>query len=157
MNQDLEHSLLKNPKNYTVRIASFRGVDTLSPKKFEELTSKKRGQSKIDEAAEKAHKLVDHLRKQGYEAYEFHDVTESIVCVGGFDQVGTPRGDGKIEINPAVLKIMDQFGPSKQANGQPSAQMQPKVVLGMPLDYQPIPVEVPRSSASSQYAKTAKR
>lgn len=158
MNQDLEFSLLKNPKTYTVRIASFRGVDTMSPKKFDELTTKRKGTAKLDEAADKAHKLTEHLRKQGYEAYEFHDVTESMVCVGAFDSVGTPRADGKTEINPAVLKIMERFGPNKQvAPGQTSAQLQPKIELGMPLDYQPIPVFVPRSSVGSQLTKTARR
>jgi len=31
------------------------------------------------------------------------------------------------------------------------------VVIGMPLDYQPIPVEVPRPANTAAYAKTAKK
>ena len=54
--------------------------------------------SALEEAGEAAHKLVEVLRNQGYEAYEFHDRGSSIVTVGSFDSVGTPRADGKIEI-----------------------------------------------------------
>ncbi len=158
MNKDMEFSLLKNKSRYTVRIASFRGVDTMSPKKYEELTSKDRPIPKIEEAANKAHQLTAHLRSQGYEAYEFHDTTESIVCVGGFNDVGSPRQDGKMEINPAVLKMMQQFGPTEQKlPGQNAKQLQPRIILNMPLDYQPMPVEVPRSSIAAQYSPTAQR
>ena len=36
MNKDLPHSLLKCPGQYTVRVASFRGVDTMKPAEFEQ-------------------------------------------------------------------------------------------------------------------------
>jgi hypothetical protein len=158
MNQDLEFSLLKNPKRYTVRIASFRGVDTMNPAKFEELTNKKRSMSKIDEAAQNAHKLVEHLRKQGVDAYEFHDVTESIVCVGGFDEVGKPRADGRTEINPAIHRLLQQYGPPNPTAGMTSTgAVQPRIMAGLPLDFQPLPVEVPRVSIGTQFAKTAPR
>ena len=41
MNKDLPHSLLKCPGKYTVRIASFRGIDTMKPAEFERLTTQR--------------------------------------------------------------------------------------------------------------------
>src|SRR5262245_17512550 len=75
MNQDLPHSLLKCPGRYTVRVATFRGVDTMKPAEFERLTTQTRKYSRIDEAALKASELCKLLRQQGVEAYEFHDRT----------------------------------------------------------------------------------
>jgi len=152
MNKDLEYSLLKNKKRYTVRVATFRGVDTMKPHEFEELTSKQRQMSKIDEAAIKASKLTAALRKQGIEAYEFHDRTESIVCIGSFDEVGQPRADGKTEINPAIYRVMQAYGPVKEKlPGQAVAVLQPRMLEGIPFDPQPMPVEVPRQSIATAY------
>src|SRR5206468_5623771 len=50
MNKDLPHSLLKCPGRYTVRVASFRGVDSMKQEEFERLTAKPRKISKIDQA-----------------------------------------------------------------------------------------------------------
>ena len=61
------------------------------------------------DAALKAHVLTEALRMKGYEAYEFHGRYASIVTVGNFDSVGTPRADGKTEINPEVHKTMEIF------------------------------------------------
>ena len=51
----------------------------------------------------------------------------STVAVGSFNSVGTPRSDGKIEINPAIHQLM-QFG-AKQENGTSRT-----TVVGVPLD-----------------------
>src|SRR3954471_23031413 len=57
MNKDLPHSLLKCPGRYTVRIASFRGVDTMKPAEFDRLTSQRNDIAKLDKAAINASKL----------------------------------------------------------------------------------------------------
>ena len=44
-------------------------------------------ESKLVEAAKKAHVLTVEFRKLGVEAYEFHDRCESYVCIGSFDWV----------------------------------------------------------------------
>ncbi|HEX5103618.1 MAG TPA: hypothetical protein VFV87_07405 [Pirellulaceae bacterium] len=155
LNRDLPNSLLECPGRYTVRVASFRGVDTMKPAEFERLTSKPRDMAKIDQAAQKAYDLCAALRQQGYEAYQFHDRTESIVTVGSFDSVGTPRQDGKTEINPAVHEIMKRLGPSSaRLPGQAAMGLAPKVVAGIALDPQPLPVEVPRESIAAAYNQT---
>jgi hypothetical protein len=152
MNRDLPHSLLRCPKKYTVKVATFRGVDTMKPKEFEEKISKNGSNSKIDDAALKARNLCAAFRKQGVEAYEFHDVSESIVTIGSFDSVGEEREDGKIEINRAVLQVMEQYkAEQKQIVGLGGVGVVPKRLANIDLDPQPIPVEVPRQSLAANY------
>jgi hypothetical protein len=155
MNKDLPHSLLKCPGRYTVRIASLRGVDTMKPAEFERLTSDPTKTSKLDKAAIKASQLCAALREKGVEAYELHDRTESIVTIGSFNEVGVPRPDGKIEINPAVHKIMQDYGPIEQPRpGSNQLEMYARVIHGVRIDPQPLPVEVPRQSIATAYNAT---
>jgi hypothetical protein len=159
LNRGVKYSLLKCPGKYTVKVASFRGVESMKPKEFEQLAGKVREKShmaKIDEAADKAARLTKALRDKGVEAYEFHDRTESIVCVGAFDSVGEPRDDGKIEINPAIHRLMETYGPQKSfIPGQAQAFLQPKMIEGIPCDAQPLPVIVPRQSIANDYVRRA--
>lgn len=155
MNRDLKYSLLTNPAKYTVRVASFRGVDTLKPAEFERLTSKQDEMAKIDKAAMKASRLCEALREQGVEAYEFHDRTESIVTIGSFDTVGSERPDGKTEINPAVHQIMKAYGPVEtRVPGAEGLVLAPRMLVGIAFDTQPLPVEVPRESIGAAYNPT---
>jgi hypothetical protein len=155
INKDLPHSLLKCPGRYTVRIASFRGVDTMKPAEFERLTTAPRKISKIDQAALNASRLCAVLREKGVEAYEFHDRTESFVTVGSFSDVGQPRADGKIEINPAIHRIMEDYGPVEQAkSGTNQKELYARVISGIRIDPQPVPVEVPRQSIAASYNAT---
>ena len=163
MNKSLPHSLLKNSKKYTVKVATFRGVDSMKPKEFEKLTSESKGGAKIDEAAEKANKLCAALRKQGVEAYEFHDISESIVTIGSFDSVGDQRPDGKTEINPAIHAIMKKYE-AEHINAAQLGGQQGLMLKSIPgckynnkdinFDAQPIPVEVPRQSLAANYNST---
>jgi len=156
MNQDLPHSLLTCPGKYSVRVATFRGVDTMKPAEFEKLTNKPQKMLKIDEAALKATNLCAALRQKGVEAYEFHDRTESMVTIGSFNEVGQPRPDGKIEINPAVHAIMKQYGPIEQnLPGKSAAQVLARTLNGIAFDPQPMPVEVPRQSVAAAYNATS--
>jgi hypothetical protein len=157
INKDLPHSLLKCPGRYTVRVASFRGVDTMKQDEFERLTSQPRKLAKIDEAALKASRLCAALREKGVEAYEFHDRTESIVTIGSFQEVGQPRPDGKIEINPVVHKIMQDYGPIEHPKpGTNQVEMYARVEksCNIRFDPQPMPVEVPRQSLAAAYNAT---
>jgi hypothetical protein len=114
--------------------------------------------SRLDMAADKAHRLTEALRAQGIEAYEFHDRHESVVTVGSFQSVGESRPDGRIEINPAILRIVEAYGPRRQAlptGGQaPLAGLQPKSLSGIPFDVQPRPVHVPRRSIAADYSRS---
>jgi len=158
MNKDLPHSVLKCPGKYTVRIASFRGVDTMKAGDFERLATQFRDKAqidKLDKAALNASKLCAALRDKGVEAYEFHDRTESFVTIGSFNDVGQPRPDGKIEINPAVHKIMKDYGPIEKAKpGTNEVELYARVISGIRIDPQPVPVEVPRHSIAANYNAT---
>ena len=166
LNKDLPNSLLKNPKKFTVKVATFRGIDTFKgDKEFDKLTTAGSRDPKIDQAAEKAHLLCEALRKKGIEAYEFHDTSESIVTIGSFDSVGHERGDGKTEINPQVHQLMKQYSAEQRLiPGLNQYGTEPKTIPGvfygkdkegqpMPIyfDTQPLPVEVPRQSIAASY------
>lgn len=158
LNQDSPYSLLKCPGKYTVQVAHFTGRVEIDPKKVQRVLDGGDLGNKLAEAGEKAEKMTKFLRAKGYEAYEFHDRYASIVTVGSFDSVGTPRPDGKIELDPKILSIMRVFSPdnSDPLPGQPSNFIKTKTIKidkeVIPFDVQPIPVEVPKASISASYA-----
>ena len=149
MNKDLPHSLLDCPGKYTVQVAHFVGRTTINQREIAaiEAGGEVEGTGLV-KAAEKAHNLTVALRALHYEAYQFHDRYASIVTVGSFDSVGTPRSDGKIEINRQVLRIIECFR-AKPINGQLAAQ----TLIGIGFDLQPIPVEVPKRSISRELVR----
>jgi hypothetical protein len=154
MNAGVEHSLLDCPGRYTVQVAQFNGSMVSDQAKIREIEEGKGDlKSNLAKAALAAHKLTQALRIKGYEAYEFHDRAASIVTIGSFNSVGTPRADGKIEINPQIHAIMERFKalPPKTPGGGPEA----RALVGIPFDPQPIPVEVPRRAISADYRADA--
>ena len=155
MNKNVPYSLLDCPGKFTVQVATFKGTVELDQKEIQKIErgEKKLGSS-LAKAAEVAHELTLALRQKGYEAYEFHDRYASIVTVGSFNSVGTPRADGKIEINPTIHAIMKAFGgPPDDTKQAQSGMLSVKSIIGIPLDYQPIPVEVPKRSISRELAQ----
>ncbi len=148
----IKHSLLDCPGMYTVRIASFRGSTTFDPNQISngqyELQSLKRSgksltKSRLLEAEENAHKITLALRKKGIEAYEFHDRTESIVCIGSFDWV-TRESGGNVINNPEIVKLVNKLRPEvKNLPGAPGAVI-PKSIKGVALDPEPTPILVPK-------------
>jgi hypothetical protein len=159
MNAGVEHSLLDCPGKYTVQVATFRGAWLIDQKKIQEVEQRGgRLSGRLAEAAEQAHQLTTLLRKRGIEAYEFHDRNESIVAVGSFDSVGTPRQDGKTEINPAVLRIMNTYGAQqKPLPGGGQTGLVPRQLGGITFDVQGKPVQVPRRSIATDYARSKTR
>jgi len=157
MNQGVPYGLLDCPAKYSVRVATFRGSVIIDQREVQEIESGGMMESHLEEAAVKAHRLTQALRERGVEAYEFHDRHESIVTVGSFDSIGTPRADGKLEIEPAVLQVMQTYGPQRQplpgSDAQRMAGLIPKMLGGIPFDIQPVPVAVPRKSIGADYAR----
>jgi hypothetical protein len=154
MNEPFEYSLLKCPGTYSVKVATFTGTMISLPKEIEQIErGEKQMGSRLERAAIQAHNLAAGLRAKGWEAYEFHDEGESVVTIGSFDTVGTPRADGKIEINPEIHKIIDTFGAkiTYDATGKAKAGP-PQTPFGIPLDVQPVPVQVPRRSIAVDYS-----
>jgi hypothetical protein len=126
MNEGVSHSLLDCPGQYTIRVATFRGTTILQASAQEnEKTKSFWSRRKIEddnplvEAAENAHLLTEELRAAGWEAYEFHDRTESIVTIGSFAQVAQRLPDGRVLALPAAEKIMRTFGAAYDTPADP--------------------------------------
>ncbi len=126
MNQGVEHSLLDCPGQFTIRVATFRGKTILQTSATEEPVSKSfwnRRKADDDnpliEAAENAHLLTEELRSHNWEAYEFHDRTESVVTIGSFDQVSQRLPDGRVLVAPGVEKIVKTFGAAYDTPADP--------------------------------------
>lgn len=168
MNRNVEHSLLDNPGQYTVRVASFQGDSSFQGEE-KQPDGKRSGHSliprggasnKLEEAADKAHRLTLALRKRGVDAYEFHDRCESIVTIGSFNSVGKELPDGRLDLNPEVYKIMQTYGAEKVSLAQNGKGLKPRTLKGVngldgepiPFDLQPLPVKVPRQGLASNYA-----
>ena len=152
LNAGVEHSALQIAGKYSVKVATFGGLSTLPFDETEDANP--RATNKLDEAAEMAHRLTAALREQGVEAYEFHDRHESLVTVGSFDSIGEPRADGKTEINPNVLRLMKRYGAKRQSlPGQTADGLLPRTLKEIPFDVQPIPVQIPKVSLGTKYAR----
>lgn len=156
-NEPAEYSLLDCPGKYTVQVATFRGKSEIRQDKVKDIEKGlAKFESSLAEATLLAHKMTVALRAKGYEAYEFHDRYASIVTVGSFDSTGTPRADGKTEINPRIHELMKRFGSSNTLagdQGATAAMLLPKTIIGIPFDMQPIPIHVPRPTISQAYRR----
>lgn len=162
MNESVKYSLLKCPGRYSCRIATFTGMVTVNQKEIEDIQKKtKKFESRLEEAAAKAHEMTVALRAKGYEAWELHDRYASMVTVGSFDVVGTPRSDGQIEINPKLHELMETFSAPKQTvPGQAAPKIGDPFVVQTKIgkiacDIQAMPVAVPRRSISRDYERPA--
>jgi hypothetical protein len=154
LNRGVKYGLLDNPGKYTVKVATFRGNDTINQREIAELEATGRVTNKLEIAADNAHRLTVALREKGVEAYEFHDRHESIVTVGSFETEGTPLANGTIDINPAILQIMKSYGASREPiPGQQLLGLRPRTLAGIPFDIQPLPMKVPRRSLAMDYAR----
>lgn len=158
-NEGVEHCLLDCPGKYTVQVAHFTGKTTINQAQVVAIESgREKMESALAEAADKAHRLTQALRLKGYEAYEFHDRYASLVTVGSFNSVGTPRADGRTELDPRVNRIIETFKAKPSPipiGGHPAGTMIPQTLAGITFDIQPLPVEVPRRSVSAAIARNA--
>jgi len=152
LNNQVEFSLLNNPGRYTVVVRTFTGLGTIvdgkRDKEFE--PSSKR----MDSCAENADKMARELRKQGVEAYQFHDRTRSLVTIGNFDSLGRQLPGGGFEYDAAIRQIMQTYcagNASKPAPTQFGPGIAANHVASIPYDLQPTPIAVPKKSKRSLY------
>jgi hypothetical protein len=143
MNADVTHSLLDCPGRYTVRVATFTGAGTFDQKAIAGGDEDVKLESRLAEAADKAHRLTAALRRSGYQAWEFHDRESSVVCVGSIDQLAVPQANGAPAVHPEVARIIQELGPdpTKLAAGT----LMPRSIDGILLDVKPKPIDVPRA------------
>ncbi len=127
MNQGVENNLLDCPGRYTVQVATFVGKTILETDQTKTEVEPagfgwgwgKQKEDPLVAAAENAHLLTIELRKNGWEAYEFHDRTESIVTIGSFDQVGQQLAGGQVTPTAEVQKIVTTFGAAYNTPADP--------------------------------------
>ena len=148
MNADVTHSLLDCPGRYSVRVATFTGAGTFDQKAIASGDDDVKLESRLADAADKAHRLTESLRRAGWQAWEFHDRESSIVCVGSIDQLAVPQANGAAAVNPEVARIIRELGPdpTKLATGS----VMPRVIDGILLDVKPKPIDVPRTPGGWQ-------
>src|SRR3954447_3469587 len=126
MNQGVEHSLLDCPGRQTIQVATFRGKTILQTSAVDDAASKsfwgahkKDDKNPLVEAAENAHLLAKELRSHGFDAYEFHDRSQSIVTIGAFAQTTQQLPDGRVVAIPEVQKIVQTFDASFDTPADP--------------------------------------
>jgi hypothetical protein len=182
-NEGLEHSLLKCPGKYSIRVATFSGRATFEMigQNAKKQSGKAQGKDTLAEAARNAHHMTVALRAKGWEAYEFHDRQESYVTVGSFES-GQQLNDGRIALTDHEAQtIVNTFGAAtpnnifekpatqdkqledlqkqrfsnlfSQGRGETADGLHPKRFVGLPFDIIPQPVNVPKKSISSTYAR----
>jgi hypothetical protein len=146
MNADVTHSLLDCPGRYSVRVATFTGSGTFDQKAIAGGGKDVEMESRLVEAAEQAHTLTQALRKNGWQAWEYHDRESSIVCVGSLEQVQVKRADGTGAVHPEIQRIIAGLGPDPAQLA--AGKIAPRQIAGIMLDVQPKPIDVPRAPAA---------
>jgi hypothetical protein len=105
-----EHSLLDCKNKYTVRVLTFRGdSEFVSWGKSSSSGDGANGPSSLEQAAERAYIAMKALRVAGYEAYQYHDREQSIVTVGGYDQLGTTDTSNRFVYSPEIRAVIERF------------------------------------------------
>ncbi len=158
MNKNVKHSLLDCPGKYTVQVAHFTGEVIINQGEIQAIESgAKTGPESTKQglagAAEKAHELTEALRIKGWEAYEFHDRNASLVTVGSFDSVGTPRPTAKSKSIRRFIISSKSFRATPVNVAGVVGAMEPQACVGIFFDAQPILVEVPKRSISRQLSQ----
>jgi len=110
-----EHSLLDCKSKYTVRVLTFRGdSEFVSWGKSTSGDEQGQGPSALEQAAERAYIAMKALRVAGYEAFQYHDREQSIVTVGGFDQLGTTDSSNRFVYAADIRAVMERFSTDGQ-------------------------------------------
>ncbi|MGI9517712.1 MAG: hypothetical protein ACR2NP_11745 [Pirellulaceae bacterium] len=157
------NNLLDCPGRFSVRVATFGGERVYNASQIEQRKREHEARiqsgepitdSELIDAIHKANVLCRALRKMGVEAYEFHDHNESYVCVGSFEWATRKLANGKDELNPEVVHVIEEFKAEQVATPQ-GTMFQPRTLSafrdhGIYFDRQPMPVIVPKMNVSTR-------
>lgn len=158
LNDDKDFSLLQCKGKYTVVVRTFEGYGTIvDGSKEKKFTPSMR---RLDRFAADAAKMVAELRKQGENAYQFHDRYRSLVTVGSFDSLGRQVPGGQFEYSPEIRRVMQKYSAlnSRGARATPGKTgFAANHVAMIPFDVQPKPISVPKSSKRSLYSAAFRR
>ncbi len=154
LNSDFDHSLLESKGRFTVRVATFKGGDTvvLKDTRAAQLAASNPTSEALDRAAIQANLAVKVLRQAGYDAYQFHDRNMSVVTVGSFDSLGSENAQGQFVYASEIRQVIQEFGGAKEYRG---SQMGPLPVAKTLLDIVP-PKKIPELMAGSESERTSK-
>jgi hypothetical protein len=149
LNEKRDFSLLSCPRKYTVQVATFsgqvtfRGDANINSRLNSALDNGKRSQLELAELS--ADKLCKALRKNGFEAYQYHDQFSSIVTVGGFDYYYLPDGT---TLRPEIVQIMNYFrgNPIRTGNRAMPYSYTPVKFDGIECDMSPKVIEIPKGT-----------
>lgn len=151
LNSQVEHSLLDNPGQYTVVVRTFSGlgaiVDGTRDKEFEPSSER------MDSCAANADKMTQELRKEGVEAYQFHDRHRSLVTIGSFESLGQQSPGGKFQFNAEIRQIMQKYcagGQTPPPDYKGSGVVANHIAF-IPFDVRPTPITVPKKSKRSLF------
>jgi hypothetical protein len=158
LNKSVAYSLLKCPKRFTVRVATFQGNAVTDFGTGGAASKPKSLSDNLDLAADKANRLTTALRAKGVEAYEFHDRYASYVTIGSFDELGTQGPNGEMQFSPAIRRVLEEHCgytavDAKLQSSQALTKVQSvKSLEGIPFDIEGKPMAVPRAGTSKLYS-----
>ncbi len=155
MNDGLQFSLLECQGKYTVVVKTFEGLGAIVDGKADKNFTP--SEDRLNRFLVAAEKMTTELRKQGIEAYQFHDRYRSLVTIGSFENLGRELPDGQFEYSPEIRAVMKQYS---AFNVRPElARQVPAGTKGVaangvgeiPFDIEPTPIAVPKPSKRSLY------
>ena len=178
-----EYNLLSCPGKFTVRVGVFTG-DNRSVGGWggasRVVEKDDNAISQLEIAAERAALATKALRKAGYEAYQFHDRTQSIVTIGNFNELGKVDQRNRFAYDPMIQEIIMRFGATSQVTrtqqfgftqtprvlfdlvsqkqipelneGDEKSRLRWFAKYAIPFDVRPSPMAVPKPAASSIYS-----
>ena len=153
LNEGQQFNLLESEGKFTVVVRTFGACGTIAGAKNS--SNFEPSAERMDQFARQAEKMVKSLRKQGEEAYQYHDRDRSIVTVGSFESLGRELPDGRFEYSPAIKRVMQQFSALNSSKSRTvsggKAYMANHVAM-IPFDVQPTPIAVPKASKRSLYS-----
>ena len=125
-----DFSLINCAGKYTVRVAVFRGDDqSVSWGRSTSSLNDEDKVSQLDLAAERAALTVRALRRAGYEAYQYHDRSQSYVTVGSFNELGTTNNANQFVYSDRIQEIISRFGGTKKVTRSQYGQTQAPTLL----------------------------
>lgn len=112
LNTGHRYSIYENKGKFSLIVASFHGNSQVKPTQFQKFDQKQQENSNIslENAAKESEMLCATMRKQGHEAYVFHDRFRSVVTVGSFKSKDDPEATRLYKLYQAKYKRDEKSG-----------------------------------------------
>jgi hypothetical protein len=112
LNTGHQNSLYENKGRFSLIVASFYGNSQIKPAQFQKFDQKQQANKNIslENAARESELLCAAMRKQGHDAYIYHDRFRSVVTVGSFKSKDDPEINRLYKMYQAKYKKHEQTG-----------------------------------------------